>query len=149
VRHFRKYIAANLNTDRCHQEEIQRAVNKIAAAIDESDREPKVVIALCELCLLLLGDFPNHWDKAVVDDRPAHFKLNRHRTLSYSQTAIQRAHVIRDKVISPALLSKSARDRADAERLLNKLKISADKRYCADFVEAFCRTHPRKYVDLF
>src|SRR6266487_4374854 len=62
--HLGKYIEANVITDRDHQQRLQDMLSQLKQAVREptGNREPLLVASLVQLCLLLLGDIPNHWD---------------------------------------------------------------------------------------
>lgn len=147
IEHLEKYVSANVVTDRFHREAIERSTNKMKEAVDSNSREPLLVAGLFELCLLLLGGVPNHWNRERIN-RPEYFLLNEFRSLHYSHSHEQKARMVLTHYIRP-LLRQSSQDPK-----VNQLR-GRYRRFCerkgpyADFVESFRKEYPNEYLNLF
>ena len=77
---LRKYVDANLYTDREHRECIRAVLDEInsSAHKPQAEREPLMVAGLSRLVLLLLGDLPNHHSHQKGERW--NFRLSRFRT---------------------------------------------------------------------
>jgi hypothetical protein len=97
--HLRRYVEANLPaSDSIQRDAVHRLVDRLEAGATMRTpllREQALVTGLMDLCLSLLGDVPDHWDRRRVA-HPNHFMLNKHRTLHYGQSNQQRARLIAD-----------------------------------------------------
>lgn len=97
LQHLRRYVETNgVFTDSVHRDRMRMRLDLLEersrmlppASPDPAAvtlREQALVTGLIDLCLTLLGDPPNHWDRRRVN-RAEHFSLDRHRTVHYSQS---------------------------------------------------------------
>jgi len=148
VGRLRKYLDANLVTDRTHRELIHEVIEEIEKAIRKPDceREPRIVCGLVSLLFLILGDLPGHWFRKRAG-RPRDFKLDRFRTLRYCQSPQQRSLLLFHTFVRPALDGKA--DRTIAERW-EKLFWRCSKRNAhGEFVQQFRTERGREFLDLF
>lgn len=140
LRELRRYVDANVLTDAFHQQRLDVALEKVEEAQGSGTHfsESRLsLLGLVELCLLLLGGMPDHWDRRVVN-KPHHRRLDRQRTLTYGQSPEQRARLIfdacqkgfvpgMDRKAAPEMLGRrewlSVRGRSD--RLLKPIMRSA------------------------
>lgn len=145
--HLEKYINKNVITDKVHGRNIQLAIDDMKGGVNSIAREPLLVAALCRLCLLLLGEMPDHWEKKTIN-RPEHFMLDQFRSLQYCQSAEQKAKLIIATYVEPQL-SREPRNE-DADRLWNEYtRVYNRKGKHAEFVDYFRKTYPNEYLSLF
>ncbi len=97
-----------------------------------------------ELCLVLLGEMPNHWDRRVVN-KAHHRRLDRQRTLTYAQSPEQRAHLIFDACRSGFL---PGMDRHAAPEVWDRYWAGVRQKDPAGFVRWFRATYPEKFASL-
>jgi len=149
--HLQRYVDTNLVTDATHRDHVQHTLRSLKDAVRKQQaREALLVTGLVRLCLLLLGDFPNHWQKKVVN-RPEYFALDRFRTVHYSQSPEQRAKLIWRTAIYPRIekARRSGPDDPDAERW-NSLYDRLDRRgRHAVFITSFRRESATEFARLF
>jgi len=98
------YINANIVPDKPHRKDLAAALKHLRQAIEisEPQREAELVTSFAALCLLLLGDRPDHRHRSVVN-RPKHYLLADYRSVHYSQTPAQVASTIFALYIAPEL----------------------------------------------
>lgn len=159
IDHLDQYISANVVTDLPHQKAIDAALEKGKRAVTSSNaREPMLVASLAELCFLLLGDRPNHWNRRRVN-RPEHFMLDTFRTVNYSRSPKQRANWIIKQYFERRLTEERQLAavkpgyKGEAEkihRLLDKYYDRYDRpKKHAEFVRWFRGAYPKEYRQLF
>lgn len=148
LRELRRYIDANVVcTDAIHRQRIDIALTKIEEAEGIGEpllREQAFVAGLVELCLVLLGGMPNHWERRVVN-KAHHRRLDRQRTLTYAQSPEQRAHLIFDACQSGFL---PGMDRGAAPDVWDRYWAGVRQKDPAGFVRWFRRTHPERFAAL-
>jgi hypothetical protein len=96
ILHLEKYVEQNIYTDRIHLQRIKLQIDALRASLSVKvgpARDPLLFAAFCKLCLLLMGDLPDHWRKKVVN-RPEYFRLNPRRSLLYVQSRQQKVNLI-------------------------------------------------------
>ena len=94
VKYIRKSIVINAHTDQLHKDRILQLCdsldNDIKNASSINEASVSVIQKYTKLIFLLLGNSPDHWNrKAPYHDR--FWKLNGHRTLTYTQTDEQKS----------------------------------------------------------
>jgi len=106
---LRKYVDANLYTDREHRECIRAVLDEInsSAHKPQAEREPLMVAGLSRLVLLLLGDLPNHHSHQKGERW--NFRLSRFRRLTYSRSAAQESHLLYRSLVEPYVQERSER----------------------------------------
>lgn len=96
VSSLEKFLDTNVETDSLHQEQLSVQIRLMREALDEKvgrEREPRLVMALVKICLLLMGSEPEHFFRRVVN-RPEHYLLNEYRTVCFTQTGRQKVNLI-------------------------------------------------------
>lgn len=113
TRHLRRYVQSNAQTSNDHLREMLACLDKMGESFkNPRTREPELFSAAVELCVLLLGARPNHWDRRSVN-HSKHFRLDRYRTLTYSQTPEQKAALLYDRATkywAPSLSDEEKRE---------------------------------------
>jgi hypothetical protein len=147
--HLRKYVEANLVTNREHRQAIECALEYIEKSVGkpEEEREPRMVSGLTSLVLLLLGNSPQHYQRRRIVSRPSHFKLNRHRSLRYCQSAEQRSLLIYSTLAKRALERNG--DQREAQRWERLLMRCCRRNQFLEFVESFRKERRQEYFELF
>lgn len=145
---LRKYLNANLVTDRSHRELIEMALGDMEKSVrgPGREREARMVCALVWLVLLLLGDSPGHWFRKRAD-RPRDLRLDRFRDLRYCQSAEQQSLLLFHRFVRPAL--KGNGDRTTAERWEALFHRFDRRRQHREFVQLFRTERNREFLDLF
>jgi hypothetical protein len=150
VEHLERYVRANVVTDGGHHSALEQAIRGLRHAVDapEGERESELVTSFADLCLLLLGDRPDHWWRRGSVNHPKYFLLSQHRSVHYSQTPAQVARVIRTRYVSPKM--KGSPDVASEVKSLHSAYWRHRRRHSdADFVAQFRRMYPQEYMKLF
>jgi hypothetical protein len=151
MKHLRRYVEVNLPfTDSRHREDVTgllMALEEQARMKPSLLREQALVSSLIELCLCLLGDRPDQWDRRRVA-HPQHFALNRHRTLSYAQSVDQRARLIADACLKAQGSIGMTESEAKAARE-RYWRLIYPKQLPDEFIDWFRTAHPEPYIRLF
>ncbi|MGH2652819.1 MAG: hypothetical protein ACRDHV_00475 [Actinomycetota bacterium] len=147
--HLERYVATNVQpTDRIHEESLERSLARIRRGTQVKDpllREQALVTGLCQLSLVLMGRFPNQWDRKRVN-HPSHYRLNHHRAVGFTQSLAQRARLLFDATIEGRIASLERDDvRAIKDAYWKHLREAKPERFLSFFRETF----PAQYVDLF
>ncbi|SRR5712692_9836340 len=147
--HLRKYVEANLVTDREHRQLIECALEDIEKSVGkpEQERESRMVSALMSLVLLLLGDTPQHYWRRRIVSRPSHFKLDRHRSLGYCRSAKQRSLLIYSTLVKPALAGNG--DQREPQRWEALFWRCYRRNQLGEFIEQFRKERRQEYFELF
>ena len=147
--HLRKYVEANLVTDREHRQLIECALEDIEKSVGkpEQERESRMVSALMSLVLLLLGDTPQHYWRRRIVSRPSHFKLDRHRSLGYCRSAKQRSLLIYSTLVKPALARNG--DQREPQRWEALFWRCYRRNQLGEFIEQFRKERRQEYFELF
>jgi hypothetical protein len=142
-----RYIAANIVTDRSHHTALAQAIQALHGAVDNggSDRESELVTRFARLCLLLIGDVPNHWDRRAVNLQE-YYLLSERRSVHFSQTPAQIARVIWEQYLAKR---DTVLPEADASRLEQTYRRHRAQRSDARFVAMFRQEYPQEYLKLF
>jgi hypothetical protein len=143
-----RYICTNVITDKSHRDDLAAALKYLRQAIEisEPQREAELVTSFAALCLLLLGDRPDHRHRSIVN-RPKHYLLAEHRSVHYSQTPAQIARLIWSRCIRPELSRSRVPQefRAMERSYWRHVRLRLD----AEFVAWFRAEHPDKFLRLF
>ena len=147
VTQLERYVTENIVTDRSHHIALAHAIQALHGAVDNSgsDRESELVTRFARLCLLLIGDVPNHWDRRVVN-RPEYYLLSEHRSVHFLQTPAQIALVIWEQYLKQR---DTVLPEADASRLGHAYWRHRKQRSDARFVAIFKQEYPQEYLKLF
>ncbi len=145
---LRRYIDTNVvSTDALQQQRIDIALKKIEEAEGIGQpllREQAFVTGLVELCLVLLGAMPDHWERRVVN-KAHHRRLDRQRTLMYAQSPEQRAHLIFDACQNGFL---PGMDRHAESEIWDRYWAAVRQKDPAGFVRWFRTTHSESFASL-
>ena len=145
ISHLEKYIEQNVYTDRIHMNRIQMQIGNLRASLAanvRSAREPLLFTTFCKLCLLLMGDLPNHWRKKVVN-RSKYFRLNQRRSLIYIQSRQQKVNLIVRECTDGQFAGRFSDDKKEQMRR-NTSKMDND-----EFLEWFQNSHMALHLELF
>ena len=120
-------IDQNLNhTDKLHRETI---VTQIKALIKDIEKAPNIdlinnetIVHLTKIVFLLLGDFPNNWDRRIRT-APKKWYLNRFRTSSYLQTPRKKSLLLIETI------KNQYQKRITGEKLQEKLRLEMNGDY--------------------
>jgi hypothetical protein len=85
-----EYLAANVDTDIVHQWMLFVTLDAARQALKEEDFWPGYVEAITRISLLMMGDYPDHRRRKKGRKDEDHYKLDRHRTVGWSQNPQQR-----------------------------------------------------------
>jgi hypothetical protein len=144
VKYLERYIDANLDTDKLHRSWIDNQIAQLKKALTSKvglEREPRLVGALLEICLLLLGDTPNHYWKKVMN-RPEYFRLQGVRSAHYHQSPIQKVVLVLRQADHGALEGVK---REEAWQLRAKVRQLKSR----EFLNWFQTEYPKDYQKLF
>ena len=102
-----------------------------------------VIIGMTKLIFNLIGQMPDNWDRKVVN-HPNHRKLNKHRTIHFSQNNRQKANLI----MSLAKLPGYNNGLPTLEELNQKfyIELANDE---LKFVTWFKHNFPENYIKMF
>jgi hypothetical protein len=139
------YASENVQTDEMHWLMICTAFAAANESLKQEYFWPGFVEGLVRLSVLLLGDYPDHRKRKGGRKREAHYQLNLHRTLHYSQTGIQRVRVLyAAKRLGFPELSTSPTDAMSRFRDAHGYSASHRK-----FIEWYRVNYPHDYALLF
>ena len=144
VNHLERYVDVNLDTDKLHRKRIEFQIAQMREALTGKvgfEREPRLVGALLEICLLLLGDTPREYDKKAFN-RPEYFRLQRYRAAHYHQSPFQKVALVIREADNGSLQDVK---REDAGRL----RAQARRLKSQEFLEWFQTKYPTDYQSLF
>jgi hypothetical protein len=89
-----RYIEDNINTDELHYIMLCSGLASASDSIRNDDFFwPGYIEGITRLCLLLLGDYPDHRRRKKGKKTKDYYKLNQHRKLYYAQDADQKVRV--------------------------------------------------------
>ena len=149
LRELATYVRTNVQVTDARQRDRLDVAILMTQGIGEVEnqllREQAIVTSLVRLCLELLGGMPNHWDRKVVN-KPHHRMIDRHRTLHYSQSVEQRAHLIFDACQGGFL---QGLDRRNAPAIWQEYWSCVRTRRFSDFVDWFRSKYPVEFISLF
>lgn len=143
VRHLRHYVLLNAQTSKDHLSQMLLCVEKMEKSFENPrTREPELVSAVVDLCVLLLGMRPDHWNLRAVN-HSKHFRLDRYRSLTYGQTPEQRAALLYDRATkwAPSLSDDEKREVA------SKFGTASTRDDYIRFCQWMEDTHPDEYVE--
>ena len=84
------YLAANVDTDALHEMMLASSLAAAREALKEEDFWPGYVEAITRISLLMMGDYPEHRRRTKGRKDQDHYKLDRLRTVGWSQNPHQR-----------------------------------------------------------
>jgi hypothetical protein len=88
------YIEDNVTTDELHSIMLCSGLSSAFNSLKEDDFFwPGYIEGITRLCLLLLGDYPDHRRRKGGKKKQDHYMVNRHRKLCYAQDADQKVRV--------------------------------------------------------
>jgi hypothetical protein len=88
------YIEENVTTDELHYMMLCSGLASAFKSLKDDDFFwPGYIEGITRLCLLLLGDYPDHRRRKGGKKTQDHYKLNLHRKLCYAQDADRRVRV--------------------------------------------------------
>jgi hypothetical protein len=91
-----RYIEENVTTDELHYVMLCSGLVSASKSIENDEIFwPGYVEGITRLCLLLIGDYPDHRRRKGGKKSHDHYKLNHHRKLCYAQDNDQKVRVIR------------------------------------------------------
>lgn len=148
IEHLERYVRANVVTDRIHHAALEEAIEGLRRAVDapEGERESELVTSFAYLCLLLLGDKPDHWERRGSVNRPEYYLLSQHRSVHYSQTPAQIARMIWTQCVYPKWMAN--RESAELKKLDSTYWSHRRRHRDAEFVAWFRRLYPQEYLKL-
>lgn len=85
-----EYLAVNVDTDEVHKHMLTGTLAAASEALKQEEFWPGYVEAITRLTLLLMGDYPDHRRRKKGRKDADHYKLDRLRTVGWSQTPSQR-----------------------------------------------------------
>lgn len=138
------YAKENVDTDELHWLMICSSFAAASEALKTDDFWPGYAEALIRLSLLLIGDYPDHRRRKTGKKKNTHYKLNRLRSLHYTQDPDQRVRTMfTAKAAGAPKLSVSPRD---ALAQFREQKVAGTYR---DFITWYKRAYPEDYAALF
>jgi hypothetical protein len=144
VKHLERYIDVNLDTDKLHRRRIEFQIAQLQEALNKKvhlEREPRLIGAFLTICLLLLGDTPNHYNKKTVN-RPEYFRLKGFRTVLYHQTPFQKVALVLKEAENGAIEGVKPDEARHFRRQAQKLG-------SRKFLNWLQTEHPKAYQNLF
>jgi len=143
VNHLERYIDVNLDTDKLHRKRIDVQIARMREALTGKvglEREPRLVGALLEICLLLLGDTPHQYYRKAWN-RPE-FRLQGFRTTHYHQSPFQKVALVIREADNGSLVDVKRED-------AGQLRAQASRLKSQEFLEWFQTKYPTDYQSLF
>jgi hypothetical protein len=139
-----EYAKANVETDELHWLMICSSFAAAMESLKDEDFWPGYTEGLIRLSLLLMGDYPDHRRRKTGKKKDTHYKLNRLRTLHYSQDADQRVRTIfTAKAAGFPALTASPRD------ALARFREESGGGSYRDFMSWYKLVYPEDYAALF
>jgi hypothetical protein len=139
------YIAANVDTDVVHQFMLAVTIDAARQALKEEDFWPGYVEAITRISLLLMGDYPDHRRRKKGRKDQDHYKLDRLRTVGWSQNPQQRKTTLwAASQLGFPRLSADTMDRLRQFRDLYGYRASD-----LEFLEWYRKTYPEDYAKVF
>jgi hypothetical protein len=139
------YASSNVHTDEMHWFMVCTAFAAAAESLKDNDFWPGFCEGLIRLNFLLLGDYPDHRGRKGGKKRSYHYKLDRFRSIHYTQDPEQKVRVLHayarfgfpELSVSPRVALANFREEHGYE--------ASDKQ----FIAWYKRTHPEDYAKLF
>jgi len=139
------YQVANVDTDVVHQRMLAGALYGAHEALKEEDFWPGYVEGITRFALLMMGDYPDHRRRKKGRKDECHYRLDRLRTVGWSQNPQQRKLMLHDVTqLGFAELSGDTIDRVREFRDLYGYRASD-----LDFLEWYRKTYPVDYAAVF
>ena len=140
------YIEENVITDELHYVMLCSGLASASNSIKNDEFFwPGYIEGITRLCLLLLGDYPDHRKRKGGKKKQDHYKLNRHRKLCYAQDADQKVRVLWASTRSGFLEPPH-----DFNSIMGEFR--SEKGYKAsysDFIRWYRTKYPQEYSKLF
>jgi hypothetical protein len=87
---MKSYVSANVDTDEFHKMILYSGLARAQEALKQDDFWLGYVEGITRLSLILLGDYPDHRKRKSGRKDKNHYKLDRYRSIQWSQTPRQR-----------------------------------------------------------
>ena len=135
----------NLNTDKNHYQEIKNTLEGMKSSIkNDEDFEPRYMIELFRLVLLLFGDIPNNWQKNSISNSK-NVNLKKHRDLVYTQSFRQKLQCIFEAHVD----GRFSKNKTWQEIIAEFRKECSSDLASLDFLSWYAKNYPQFYSDLF
>lgn len=146
IKTLRRAIFLNIITDKNHLKQINTSLHKLESSLKDKDFEPLYIVALLELIFLLLGDYPNNWQKKSVSPDDC-YSLNKRRSLIYYQNIKQKVFIIFKAHTEKEQLSKEL----PFWKLTSFFRKQHSNKniYCQEFIDWYSKNYPIYYSELF
>jgi hypothetical protein len=140
------YIKENVTTDELHYMMLYSGLSSAFNALQKDDFFwPGYIEGITRLCLLLLGEYPDHRKRKGGKKNKDHYKLNVHRKLCYAQDADQKVRVLRASS-RIGFLGPSH----DFNSIIGEFRSEKGfKASYTDFITWYRRQYPEEYSKLF
>jgi len=144
---LRKAIRINIESDANHKNRLlslcDRLDDDLAKAKTIDLMNVSYIETLTRVAFTLMGTFPNHWNrKAPHADR--FWNLGGHRKLSYSQTDVQKAHLVVSLVDVQKLVHVELREHKDMDEAFRSVNYDPSR-----FIAWLKKEHPETYCEIF
>ena len=117
--------------------------SKIQANQNINSINHDTILGMSKIIFNLMGKMPDNWDRKVVN-HPNHWRIDRHRTINYSQTTRQRANLIMELANHPDY-SSGLPSIQDLNRKFY-IELGNDE---VKFIKWFKDNHPHNYIKMF
>jgi hypothetical protein len=140
------YINENVTTDELHYIMLCSGLASASDSIKNDDFFwPGYIEGITRVCLILLGDYPDHRRRKGGKKTKDHYKLNRHRELYYVQDADRKIRVV-SAASRMGFLGNSHEFNTVMGRFRDEKGFKASYR---DFIRWYRKRYPEKYSKLF
>lgn len=89
-----RYLIANIDTDELHLQMLQSGLFAADESLKEEDFWPGYAEGITRVLLLLMGDYPDHRKRQTGRRKTDHYKLDRLRSLFWTQNSRQRLNTL-------------------------------------------------------
>lgn len=94
LRELYQYKLKNVESDNLHQEKIETCFESANEALLSKEFYVGYIEALTRLCLILMGDYPDHRNRKGSGMREDHYSLTAERNVFYTSTGGQRLYCL-------------------------------------------------------